>query len=40
LEDLGHDYDQLVSTKSTLDSEIAIYRKLLEGEEKRYDDQL
>jgi hypothetical protein len=36
LEDLGRDYDELISTKSSLDSEISIYRKLLEGEEKRY----
>ena len=35
LEDLEKDYDQLISTKSSLDSEIAIYRKLVEGEEKR-----
>jgi len=26
-----------VTTKSSLDAEIAIYRKLLEGEEHRYD---
>jgi hypothetical protein len=26
-----------VTTKSTLDAEIAIYRKLLEGEENRFD---
>lgn len=36
LEDLGRNYDELISTKSSLDSEISIYRKLLEGEEKRY----
>ncbi len=36
LENLGRDYDELISTKSSLDSEISIYRKLLEGEEKRY----
>lgn len=36
LEELGRDYDELVTTKSTLDAEIAIYRKLLEGEENRY----
>ena len=35
LEELGRDYDELVTTKSTLDAEIAIYRKLLEGEENR-----
>jgi hypothetical protein len=37
LEDLGRNYDELISTKSSLDSEISIYRKLLEGEEKRYE---
>lgn len=36
LHDLERDYDELVATKSTLDSEISIYRKLLESEEKRY----
>ncbi|CAF4576719.1 unnamed protein product [Rotaria sp. Silwood1] len=35
LEELGRDYDELVTTKSSLDAEIAIYRKLLEGEENR-----
>ncbi|CAF2940207.1 unnamed protein product [Rotaria sp. Silwood2] len=35
LEDLARNYDELISTKISLDSEIAIYRKLLEGEEKR-----
>jgi hypothetical protein len=39
LEELGRDYDELVTTKSSLDAEIAIYRKLLEGEENRYDPQ-
>jgi intermediate filament protein if len=39
LEELGRDYDELVTTKSSLDAEIAIYRKLLEGEENRYDTQ-
>ncbi len=37
LEELGRDYDELVTTKSSLDAEIAIYRKLLEGEENRYE---
>lgn len=37
LEELGRDYEELVTTKSTLDAEIAIYRKLLEGEENRFD---
>ena len=36
LNDLERDYDELVATKSSLDSEISIYRKLLESEEKRY----
>ena len=36
LEDLASDYHELMSTKSSLDSEISVYRKLLEGEEKRY----
>jgi hypothetical protein len=36
LDELGRDYDELVSTKSNLDAEIAIYRKLLEGEESRW----
>jgi Intermediate filament protein len=36
LEDLCGDYEELMSTKSSLDSEISVYRKLLEGEEKRY----
>ncbi|CAF1188353.1 unnamed protein product [Rotaria sp. Silwood1] len=35
LEDLEQNYNELISTKISLDSEIAIYRKLLEGEEKR-----
>lgn len=35
LHDLERDYDELVETKSSLDSEISIYRKLLENEEKR-----
>jgi intermediate filament protein if len=35
LEELGRDYEELVTTKSSLDAEIAIYRKLLEGEENR-----
>ena len=38
LEELGRDYDELVTTKSSLDAEIAIYRKLLEGEENRCND--
>ena len=40
LEELGRDYDELVSTKSNLDAEIAIYRKLLEGEESRYRNEI
>lgn len=36
LNGLERDYDELVTTKSSLDSEISIYRKLLESEEKRY----
>ena len=35
LDDLEHDYQQLINAKSSMDSEITIYRKLLEGEEKR-----
>ncbi|CAF3670994.1 unnamed protein product [Rotaria socialis] len=35
LEDLERNYDELVTTKSSLDAEITIYRKLLEGEENR-----
>jgi outer membrane protein TolC len=37
LENLDRDYDKLISTKSSLNSEITSYRKLLEGDEKRYD---
>lgn len=37
LHDLERDYHELVATKSSLDSEISIYRKLLESEEKRYE---
>ncbi len=37
LENLDRDYDELISTKSSLNSEITSYRKLLEGDEKRYD---
>ncbi|CAF1033778.1 unnamed protein product [Rotaria sordida] len=35
LVDLARNYDELISMKISLDSEISIYRKLLEGEEKR-----
>ncbi|CAM4794991.1 unnamed protein product [Rotaria magnacalcarata] len=35
LGDLERNYDELVTTKSSLNAEIAIYRKLLEGEENR-----
>ncbi|CAF1092270.1 unnamed protein product [Rotaria sordida] len=35
LVDLARNYDELISMKISLDSEISIYRKLLEGEENR-----
>ncbi len=37
LQDLGRNYDELITTKASLNSEISIYRKLLEGEERRYE---
>ena len=37
LQGLGQDYDDVMTTKSSLDSEISIYRKLLDGEERRFD---
>lgn len=39
LDHLGRDYDELISTKTSLQSEISIYRELLNGEEeeKRFD---
>ena len=35
LNGLEHDYEQLINAKTSMDSEIAVYRKLLEGEEER-----
>jgi len=36
LDNLGRDYHELVSTKASLNSEISIYRRLIEQEENRF----